>query len=314
MENAAEESVSEYDPTNPLCPGVKRASGIVTPEYKSTYVFTNDFPALLEDIPEPPKLDDELFQAKSARGTCKVICFHPRSNVYLHSMTHEEVYNVIEEWIKQIDELGKRYNWVQIFENRGSMMGCSNSHPHCQVWASNFMPNEAKLKDDSQKKYYAKHQKPLLQDYVKKELLKQERIVYENEEWVILVPYWAIWPFETMILPKKQITRFTETNLNQRQLLVDTLKILISKYDNLFKCTFPYSMGWHGAPTGEFLSEPQQHWTFHGLYYPPLLRSASVKKFMVGYELFAQAQRDLTPEKAAFMLREQDDVHFKLSS
>lgn len=308
-----EEKVVEFDPNNPLCPGVKRSSGLTNPEYKSTYVFTNDFPAIVENVPEPPQTNDELFQTRAARGTCKVICFHPRSNIHLYSMTHDEVLNVIQEWMQQIQELGKKYEWVQLFENRGSMMGCSNPHPHCQVWASNFMPNEAKIKDTNLKKYYTKHQRPLLQDYIKKELLKKERIVYENDEWVILVPYWAVWPFETMILPKNQIERLTDANLRQRELLVATLQILIAKYDNLFKCTFPYSMGWHGAPTGSFLNEPQTHWTFHGIYYPPLLRSANIKKFMVGYELLAQPQRDLTPEKAAGMLREQSPVHFKLN-
>lgn len=277
-------------------------------------MFTNDFPALLEDVPEPPESDEELFQNRSARGTCKVICFHPHSNVYLHTMKDHEVFNVIEEWIKQIDELGKRYNWVQIFENRGTMMGCSNPHPHCQVWASDFMPNEARIKDRNLRKYFKKHNRALLHDYVNKELQKKERVVYENDEWVIVVPYWAIWPFETMVLPKKQIERFMDVNETQKHLLVDTLKILIIKYDNLFKCKFPYSMGWHGAPTGTFINKPQPHWTLHGIYYPPLLRSDTIKKFMVGYELLAQAQRDLTPEKAASMLREQDDVYFNLTN
>lgn len=293
---------------------MQRSSGKVTPLYESTYVFTNDFPALLEDVPEPPVSGDDLFQCRAARGTCKVICFHPRSDVYLHSMTHGEVFNVIEEWIKQTRELGNTYKWVQIFENRGATMGCSNPHPHCQIWASNFLPNEAKLKDVNQYKYFEKHSKPLLQDYLQKELTKNERVVYENEEWVVVVPYWAVWPFETMILPKRNILRFTDTDDNQKHQLVDTLKILVSKYDNLFKCTFPYSMGWHGAPTGELLSENQSHWTFHGSYFPPLLRSATIKKFMVGYELMAQAQRDLTPEKAADMLRNSSTVHYQLTS
>lgn len=314
VETTVEETVPKHDPTNPLCPGVKRANGSITPKYESTYVFTNDFPALLENIPEPPESqDDDLFRTRAARGTCKVICFHPRSDVYLYSMTDVEVRVVIEEWVNQTTELGQTYEWVQIFENRGAIMGCSNPHPHCQVWASNFMPNEARAKDTNLRKYFRKHSRPLLTDYVLKELTKAERLVYQNAEWVVLVPYWAVWPFETMVLPKKQIQRFPDANAKQRELLVDALKSLVTKYDNLFKCPFPYSMGWHGAPTGRHLDEDQSHWTFHGSYYPPLLRSASVKKFMVGYELLAQVQRDLTPEKAAAMLREQNDVHYKLA-
>lgn len=219
--------------------------------------------------------------------------------------------DIINEWIHQTSELGKKYLWVQLFENRGQMMGCSNPHPHCQIWASSFLPNEARVKDENLKKYFEKHQRPLLQDYVAKEIQKQERIVAQNDDWVVVVPYWAIWPFESMVLPKKQIQRFTDTNECQRDSLARILQILVAKYDNLFKCSFPYSMGWHGAPTGPELTKCHPHWTFHGIYLPPLLRSATVKKFMVGYELLAQAQRDLTPEKAAAMLREQDNKRFQ---
>lgn len=209
-----------------------------------------------------------------------------------------------------MNELSKKYTCVQIFENRGAMMGCSNPHPHCQIWSSSFLPTELRIKDENQKAYFQKYDRPLLMDYVEKELQKQERIVHENEEWLVVVPYWAIWPFETMVLPKNHIQRIVDFNDNQRQKLAELLRVLVTKYDNLFKCSFPYSMGWHGAPTGDYLNKDQSHWTFHGIYLPPLLRSATVKKFIVGYELLAQAQRDLTPEKAAKMLRDQSNIHY----
>lgn len=312
MEASASENIPPFDPNNPLCPNVQRSSGLVTPAYESTYVFVNDFPALLENVPEPPPSDDPLFQTAPARGTCKVICFHPKSNIYLPSMTLDEVQAVIKEWIKQTKELGEKFRWVQIFENRGSMMGCSNPHPHCQIWASDFIPNIPRIKDQNQKEYYEKYKRPLLQDYTKKELEKGERVVYENQEWVVVVPYWATWPFETMVLPKRQIERFVDCNEEQIGSLAEALQVLVSKYDNLFKCSFPYSMGWHGAPTGALWNVAQPHWTFHGIYCPPLLRSASIKKFMVGYELLAQSQRDLTAEKAAELLRAQSNHHYNL--
>ncbi|KAJ8922405.1 hypothetical protein NQ315_004351 [Exocentrus adspersus] len=309
-ETTSTEEVPRFDPNNPLCPGVTRTSGKVTPNYESTYVFTNDFPALLQEGPDPPKSDDPLFQAKPAKGTCRVICYHPHTDVYFTSLTVKEVVAVVDEWLRQMEELGRDYLWVQIFENRGAMMGCSNPHPHCQIWASSFFPNEPRIKDGNLRKYYDKYKRPMLQDYVEKELQKRERIVYENDEWVVLVPYWAVWPFETMVLPKRQIQRFTDVDCKQKEALAKTLQVTVAKYDNLFKCKFPYSMGWHGAPTGPLLGECHPYWTFHGMYYPPLLRSATVKKFMVGYELLAQAQRDLTAEKAAGLLREQPETRF----
>nr|XP_023019861.1 probable galactose-1-phosphate uridylyltransferase [Leptinotarsa decemlineata] len=190
------------------------------------------------------------------------------------------------------------------------MMGCSNPHPHCQIWASTFLPNEARIKDVNLREYYEKYKRPMLMDYVERELEKKERIVYQNDEWLVVVPYWAVWPFETMVLPKRQMVRFSEADAKQKEALAVTLQVVVAKYDNLFKCNFPYSMGWHGAPTGEHLNECSPHWTFHGMYFPPLLRSATIKKFMVGYELLAQAQRDLSAEKAAALLRDQPEKRF----
>lgn len=308
-----QEDTPKFDPTNPLCPGVTRASGKVTPNYKSTYVFENDFPSLLKEGPEPPESDDPLFQIKTAKGTCRVICYHPHTDVYFTNLALQDVVAIIEELAKQTRELGRDFTWVQIFENRGEMMGCSNPHPHCQIWASTFLPNEPRIRDENLRKYYGKYRKPMLEDYLDKELSKRERIVYENSEWLVVVPYWAVWPFETMVLPKRQFQRFYDADEKQKEALAKTLQVVVAKYDNLFKCKFPYSMGWYGAPTGSYLEECQPHWTFHGVYYPPLLRSATVKKFMVGYELLAQAQRDLTPEKAAGLLRSQSETRDRKS-
>uniref|UniRef100_A0A336LSV8 Galactose-1-phosphate uridylyltransferase n=1 Tax=Culicoides sonorensis TaxID=179676 RepID=A0A336LSV8_CULSO len=296
----------EFDPTNPLCPGVIRANGEKTPKYESVYVFTNDFSALMEDVPLPPQNNDPLFQMGGARGTCRVMCFHPKSNKTLPTMTPKEIRNVIDAWILEFNNLGKIYTWVQIFENKGAAMGCSNPHPHCQIWACSFFPSEPLLKHERLLTYYQEHKRPLLDDYVAKEVEKKERIVIENPDWLVVVPFWAVWPFETMIISRNSNKRISDLTTSQINNLSIVIKELTTKYDNLFKCSFPYSMGWHGAPTGPKLKENQEHWTLHGIYYPPLLRSATVRKFMVGFELLCQSQRDLTPEQAADRLRQID--------
>ncbi|PSN42530.1 putative galactose-1-phosphate uridylyltransferase [Blattella germanica] len=311
LEDVPEENIPEFDPKNPLCPGVTRPNGMVNPKYESTFVFTNDFPALLEDVPSPNSSEDPLFQMGQAQGTCRVMCFHPKSNITLPLMTVADIRAVIDKWVEQLEDLGKKYLWVQIFENKGSIMGCSNPHPHCQIWASAFFPNEPRIKDHYQLEYYQKYKRPLLMDYVTKELEKKERIVTQNADWVVVVPYWAVWPYETMLLPKTHLKRFTDLNSKQRDSLAAIIKVLTSKYDNLFKTSFPYSMGWHGAPTGPKWKEDSSHWVFHGIYYPPLLRSATIKKFMVGFEMLAQCQRDLTQEQAAEKLRNLPDIHYK---
>ncbi|GAU88527.1 hypothetical protein RvY_01212 [Ramazzottius varieornatus] len=290
-------------PANPLMPGASRPNGKVNPMYESTFVFENDFPALMPDSPSPVDSGNELFRTGGAQGTCRVICFHPRSDVTLGKMSQEEVLKVIEVWREQIADLGKRFTWVQIFENRGDIMGCSNPHPHCQVWATAFLPNEPSKKDFHQKQYFAKHGRPLLVDYVAQELQKRERIVVETDHWVVLVPFWAVWPFEVMLLPKRHVRRLTDLNDEEKRGLAETMIGLLSKYDRLFDISFPYSMGWHGAPTGQYLEQDTQHWQLHASYYPPLLRSATIQKFMVGFELLAGPQRDLTPEQAADRLR-----------
>lgn len=309
-ESVPHENIPEFDPSNPLCPGVTRPNGQVNPPYESTYVFNNDFPALLEDVPSPPKSENPLFQMGPARGTCRVMCFHPKSNVTIPVMTVQEIRTVIDRWIEEMIDLGTKYQWVQIFENKGAIMGCSNPHPHCQIWASSFLPNEPRIENENQEEYYRNYGRPMLMDYVKQEVDAGVRIVVENSEWVVVVPFWAVWPYETMVLPRRHIKRLTDMDEEQKDTLADIMKKITIKYDNLFKVSFPYSMGWHGAPTGSELSKNMDHWVFHGIYYPPLLRSATVKKFMVGYEMLAQSQRDLTAEQAAAILRKLPDIHY----
>ncbi|KAL4232941.1 hypothetical protein ACF0H5_007629 [Mactra antiquata] len=311
VEKPEEEDIPSHDPKNPLCPGNTRPNGKVNPDYESTFLFTNDFPALLEEAPVPDQSEDELFQCKEAKGTCQVMCFHPRSDITLPRMTLDEIRTVIDKWAEINVDLGKKYSWVQLFENRGAIMGCSNPHPHCQIWASSFLPNEPTVKHRTQREYYIKHKSPMLVDYVKKELNKKERLVLENEDWVWLVPYWAVWPYETMLVPKTHILRIEDLTDSQRNSLADIMKKLLTKYDNLFQVSFPYSMGWHGAPTGSYMEEDCNHWQLHAVYYPPLLRSATVRKFMVGYEMLATQQRDLTPEQAAEKLKNLPEIHYK---
>lgn len=301
-----------YDPACYLCPGNTRANGEKNPAYTSTYVFQNDFSALLpaegELLSSPP--NPALLKAEAANGVSRVICFSPRHDLTLPEMAVEEIAAVVDLWAAQTEELGKTYRWVQIFENKGDIMGCSNPHPHGQIWASDFLPNEAVKEDRQQKEYFASTERPLLVDYLQTELEQNERIVVENDHWVFLVPYWAVWPYELLLLPRRHVLRMTDLNREERLALADILKRGLTRYDNLFKVSFPYSMGWHGAP-GD-LAEAG-HWQLHAHFYPPLLRSATVKKFMVGYEMLAEAQRDITPEQAAQTLRDQSEVHFKTS-
>uniref|UniRef100_A0A7M4FET1 Galactose-1-phosphate uridylyltransferase n=2 Tax=Crocodylus porosus TaxID=8502 RepID=A0A7M4FET1_CROPO len=311
VEKPVQEDVPRHDPSNPLCPGATRANGKVNPEYESTFVFDNDFPALEPDAPEPDVGDHPLFRSASAQGVCKVMCFHPWSDMTLPLMALPEIRAVIDKWAELAVELGATYPWVQVFENKGAMMGCSNPHPHCQVWASNFLPNEARLEDRTQREHLRAHGQPMLLEYGRLEAQRKERLVVENTDWLVVVPYWAVWPFQTLLLPRRHVTRLQDLSADERESLASIMKSLLTKYDNLFEISFPYSMGWHGAPTGPYLGEDCGHWLLHAHYYPPLLRSASVRKFMVGYEMLAQAQRDLTPEQAAQRLRSLPEEHYR---
>ena len=298
-----------HDPNCFLCAGNLRVTGERNPDYSGTYVFTNDFAALTTDAPDAPVSDNPLFQTGTARGTSRVICFSPDHSKSLPELTLPAIGQIVETWCKQSIELGAHYPWVQVFENKGAMMGCSNPHPHGQIWANSFLPNEAAAEDTHQRDYLEKHGCPLLLDYVKAES-GGSRVVAETEHWLAVVPYWAAWPFEILLLPKAHVPRLPALNAAQKQDLAVALKQLTSRYDNLFQCSFPYSMGWHGAP---FNGMDSNHWQVHAHFYPPLLRSATVRKFMVGYEMLAETQRDLTPEQAAERLRAVSDIHYNES-
>ncbi|XP_064618731.1 galactose-1-phosphate uridylyltransferase-like [Lineus longissimus] len=311
MEKPPGGDIPRFDPKNPLCPGSTRPNGNVNPNYESTFLFTNDFPALMEGCPEPEPSNNPLFQSAAASGTCQVMCFHPHSDVTLPLMSLPEIKTVIDGWIDIMEDLGKKQTWVQIFENRGDVMGCSNAHPHCQVWACGYLPKMPSIEDKTQREYYEKYKKPMLLDYVQQEMANKERIVVSNDHWLCVVPYWALWPYETILLPKRHVLRLQELTSQEKESLADVMKRLLTKYDNLFESSFPYSMGWHGAPTGDLGDKDNNHWQLHAHYYPPLLRSATIKKFMVGFEMFAEPQRDLTAEQAAEKLQVLSEVHYK---
>lgn len=311
QEAVVQDEKPSYDPTCYLCPGNQRISGEMNPNYRDPFVFKNDFSALLPDIPTPPPSSDPLFQLSHTQGESRVICFSPDHSKTLPLLSQAEIEQVVKTWQSQLNELGQRYLWVQVFENKGEMMGCSNPHPHGQIWASNFLPNEIALEEQCQADYLARYGSPLLLDYAKRELQHKERVVVETEDWLAVVPYWASWPFETLLLPKtKHFTRLTQLNAQERADLALALKKLTTRYDNLFNISFPYSMGFHFAP---FNGKENPHWQLHAHFYPPLLRSATVRKFMVGYEMMAETQRDLTPEQAAErLLAVSDEIHYKL--
>ncbi len=290
-----------------LCPGNTRVTGDKNPDYSGTYVFTNDFAALMSDTPPAPENSDPLMRCQSARGTSRVICFSPDHSKTLPQLSLPALEQVIAAWQQQTAELGQRYPWVQVFENKGAAMGCSNPHPHGQVWANSFLPNEAERENRLQREYLAQYGSVMLMDYVQREQADGRRTVVETEHWLAVVPYWAAWPFETLLLPKTPVQRLPDLSHGQCWDLALALKKLTSRYDNLFQCSFPYSMGWHGAP---FNGADNRHWQLHAHFYPPLLRSATVRKFMVGYEMLAETQRDLTAEQAAERLRTVSDTHY----
>ncbi|MCB9284137.1 MAG: UDP-glucose--hexose-1-phosphate uridylyltransferase [Lewinellaceae bacterium] len=291
-----------YDPSCYLCPGNTRAGGEQNPSYGSTYVFTNDFSALLPDTPDE-EYRDGLLLAKGEKGICRVVCFSPDHSLTLPDMDLDSIVQVIELWRREYAELGSlpQINHVQIFENKGDVMGCSNPHPHGQIWAQESLPNEVAKKDRNQSAYFEKHGVTLLSDYLKQELEAGVRIVQQNEHMVALVPFWAVWPFEAMILPRRAMAHIGQLSPDEVAAYAAILKSLTTAYDRLFGVSFPYSAGIHQSPT-DGQAHPEWHW--HMSFYPPLLRSALVKKFMVGYEMFGEAQRDITAEGAAGRLRE----------
>ncbi|MFP5228031.1 MAG: UDP-glucose--hexose-1-phosphate uridylyltransferase [Acidobacteriota bacterium] len=299
-----------YDPACYLCPGNTRAGGQVTPKYDSVYVFDNDYAALLPDSPEPPRRDaSELLRADRERGRCRVLCFHPDHSLTLARMEVGAIRSVVDAWTEEYRTLGSEpdFRYVQIFENRGAMMGASNPHPHGQIWSTEHVPDEPQAETASLLDYRASHDSCLLCDYAALEAKEKVRIVAENEAFLAVVPWWAVWPFETLVLAKRHLRSLLDFSDADRNGLAGILKQVTTRYDNLFETSFPYTMGFHQAPTD---GEPHAEWHFHAHFYPPLLRSATVRKYMVGFEMMGMPQRDIAPETAAERLQALPEGHF----
>ena len=309
VEPAVEAERPAYDPACYLCPGNPRAEGQRNPDYPATFVFDNDFPALQPQDTAPRDVDGLLVK-ETASGVCRVLCFSPRHDLTLAEMDPAAIRLVIDAWADEVVSLGKRddIGYVQVFENKGAMMGCSNPHPHGQIWASGHVPAIPARKTATQRAHFERTGRDLLGDYLEQELRASVRVVDQNPHWVSLVPFWAVWPFETMIVPRRRVSDLPSLVADERDALADIMARLTVRYDNLFQCSFPYSMGWHARPTdgGE-----HPYWRAHAVYLPPLLRSATVRKFLVGYELCAEPQRDLTAEQAAERLREMPLRHYR---
>jgi len=306
VEPAGETILPAYDPECYLCPSNARATGERNPAYTAPFVFQNDFAALLSDTPAPTVTDDLLFTAEAANGESRVICFSPDHSKTLPELSLCEVRAVIDCWAGQVAELSQRYVYAQVFENKGAIMGCSNPHPHGQIWATNYVPSEVAVEVEMQSAWWAKHGAPMLLQLAEREAGGPREVV-ASKYWLALVPYWASWPFEVLLLPRFEVARLPDLAADQRDDLALALHQMTCAYDNLFGCSFPYSMGWHGAPTKHTADLGFQ---LHAHFYPPLLRSATVRKFMVGYEMLAEAQRDLTPEQAAERLRASLGPHY----
>ncbi|MHB0911955.1 MAG: UDP-glucose--hexose-1-phosphate uridylyltransferase [Armatimonadota bacterium] len=301
-EDAPGDTRPAYDPACYLCPGNTRANGETNPAYESTYVFTNDYASLLADTPDSGTNKGDLLVAESEPGICRVICFSPRHDLTLGRMSTEQIVPVIDVWAKETEALAANpgINYAQVFENKGAVMGCSNPHPHGQIWATAHVPNIPATELRYQREYMGDKGSCLLCDYLRIEQAEGERIVCENEHFAVVVPYWATWPFETLLLPKGHAASIPELSPEERRALADILRKIAAKYDRVFEVSFPYSMGWHQKPLD---GAEHESWHLHAHFYPPLLRSATVKKFMVGFEMLAMPQRDITPESAAERLR-----------
>jgi UDPglucose--hexose-1-phosphate uridylyltransferase len=299
----------EYDPECYLCPGNKRANGDINPQYTGTYVFTNDFPALVPDTEIQKAQENDLLISQAESGTCRVVNYSPKHNLTLAQMKESDIEQVVSIWQEEFSVLGEKpyINNVQIFENKGSVMGNSNPHPHCQIWAQESIPMEIQKELKQFKAYSSRKKHGLLADYLKLELRLKDRMVFENSSFAVLVPYWAVWPYETMIIPKRRISNILQLNPGELKDFAGAMKVVTVKYDNLFRISFPYSAGLHQAPT-----DGRQHneWHFHMHFYPPLLRSAQIKKFLVGYEMLAEPQRDITAEESAQLLQQLSHVHY----
>ena len=299
-----------HDPGCYLCPRSSRSGGVVNPDYRSTFVFDNDFPALLQGTAAVDQAVAGLLVARTERGVCRVVCFSPRHDLTLARMDRHALRGVVDIWVDETRTIGSEpgINYVQIFENRGAAMGASNPHPHGQIWATASVPNEPAREQEALRAHRASHGTCLLCDYLALELARGERLVCENDAFVALVPFWAVWPFETLVLPRRHLGGFDSLTLAERDALADILKRVTTRYDNLFETPFPYSMGFHQRPSDD---EPHDEWHLHAHFYPPLLRSATVRKFMVGFELLGTPQRDMTPEDAAARLRGVGEAHYR---
>ncbi len=311
LEKINQEKQLEHDTTCYLCPGNERAGGVNNPDYKNVFVFQNDFSALVPDAPVGSYENGELFKATSERGFCKVICFSPRHDLTIPEMEVSDIRKVVDVWTEEYKTIGELdyVNHVQIFENKGDIMGCSNPHPHGQIWAQTSVPVEPTKESDRQLTYFNKHNRTLLSDYVREELEAKERIIAENEHFISVVPFWATWPYETMLISKRAVQNLLQLSESEKDAFADIYKQTTILYDNLFEVSFPYSAGIHQAPT-DGLNHPE--WHLHMHFYPPLLRSATVKKFMVGYEMMANPQRDITAEQSAERLRNLSKIHYKI--
>ena len=298
----------QHDPDCYLCPGNERAGGEQNPDYPGTWWFPNDFAALLPpgEGPGPDPVSDGVFRAEPVDGACRVLCFSPRHDLSLSRATPAQIRDVVDLWQGQYDDLADRWASVQIFENRGSAMGSSNPHPHGQLWATSVLPSLIRTEDENQARHLERHGSVLLLDSLAQELDDGSRVVVSSRHWVVVVPFWAVWPFETLLLPRRHVRRMTELDDDERDDLAEVMSRLLVRYDNLFSTPFPYSMGWHVAPG----IEGGDHWQMHAHFYPPLLRSSTVRKFMVGFELLAEQQRDISPERAAARLLAVDDQHY----
>jgi len=294
-----------YDANCYLCPGTLRANGERNPLYESVHVFTNDFSALVPESGYEHPESTELLQATGHAGTCRVICYSPCHDRTLANLPHSDVIAVVNCWAREAQALAERWRWVQVFENRGELMGCSNPHPHGQIWAGDFIPNEPARELLAQEHWAQKHGSPLLMEYARLERNRRERVIVENDEWIVVVPWWATWPFETLVVPTRHVRRLPDISDTERASLARVLSVLLQTYDALFETPMPYSFGWHGIPEGPDAGWRQRYpgAQLHAHFYPPLLRSASIRKFMVGYEMLAEPQRDVTPEEAASRLR-----------
>ena len=297
-ESSPSDQRPRYDPSCYLCPGNTRVGGAINPDYDQTFVFTNDFAALRPEV-EHQEITNGLLRAESQPGTCRVVCYSPRHDLDMASMPPRDIRTVVDLWVEQIKDLSGDYRWVQVFENRGAAMGASNPHPHGQIWAGSALPDEPRKEDARQRAYLESTGSNLLLDYLAQEI-DDERIVATSTSWIALVPFWAVWPFEMLVVPRRQVRWMPDLTIDERDDLSIILSDILGRYDQVFDHPFPYSMGWHGAPAP---AGDQDHWQLHAHFYPPLLRSASVRKYMVGYELLAEVQRDVTAEQVAARLR-----------